>query len=55
MMFKDAREIFKEMRRDLKSEKYQENVREFQIALQRLVSEYDTANWKNRFVVGGEC
>ena len=52
-MFENAREIFKEIRDDLKSNKYLENIREFQIALQKLVSEYDTANWENRFVVGG--
>ncbi len=53
MMFEEARKIFKEIRDDLKIDKYRENVREFQIALQKLVSEYDTANWENRFVVGG--
>lgn len=53
MMFEDARKIFKKIREDLESDKYRENVREFQTALQKLVYEYDTANRENRFVVGG--
>lgn len=53
MKFKDARKKFKEVRNDLLSEKYNENVIEFQIALQKLLSDYDTASWENRFVVGG--
>ncbi|MEO0195421.1 MAG: hypothetical protein ABIL67_00015 [candidate division WOR-3 bacterium] len=51
--FKGARKVFKKIRRDLIDDKYLENIREFQTALQKLVSEYDTTNWENRFVVGG--
>jgi len=52
-IFDRARQIFKEVKNILESGDYKKNVFEFQKAIQKLISEYDTANWENRFVVGG--
>jgi len=52
-MYEKAREIFKQIKKEIESKKFQYNVSEFEKAIQKLVGEYDTANWENRFVVGG--
>lgn len=52
-MFEDARKMFKKIKLAIEDKKFRQNVSEFQIAVQKLISEYDTANWENRFVVGG--
>ena len=52
-MFKKARESFKKIRATFYDDKFYEHVREFEIALQKLITEYNTSNWENRFVVGG--
>jgi hypothetical protein len=51
--FKKARSLFKEIKEKIESKKYKPNVLEFEKAIQKLVEEYNTANWENRFVVGG--
>lgn len=52
-MFKEARDIFKKIKKKIGNKRYKQHVLEFEKALQKLVIEYDTANWENRFVVGG--
>jgi len=52
-MFERARNIFKNIKKSIGSEEYKENISEFQKALEKLVCEYDTADWENRFIVGG--
>jgi len=52
-MFERARNIFKNIKKSLEIEEYKENISEFQKALEKLVYEYDTADWENRFIVGG--
>jgi len=52
-MFEMARNIFKNIKKSIGSEEYKENISEFQKALEKLVYEYDTADWENRFIVGG--
>jgi len=51
-MFERARNIFKNIKKSIGSEEYKENISEFQKALEKLVYEYDTADWENRFIVG---
>jgi hypothetical protein len=51
--FKKSRVLFKEIKEKIEAEKYKPNVLEFEKAIQKLVEEYNTANWENRFVVGG--
>ena len=51
-MFERARNIFKNIKKSIGSEEYKENISEFQKALEKLVCEYDTADWENRFIVG---
>ena len=48
-----AREIFLNIKTLLSRDKYQDNISEFETALKRLITQYDTSNWENRFVVGG--
>ena len=51
--FKEAREIFEKIKNKLEDKKHSEHIKEFEIAIKNLVTQYDTANWENRFVVGG--
>jgi len=51
--FEKSRKIFKEIKNKLEDEKYSEQRKEFEIAIKNLITQYDTANWENRFVVGG--
>ncbi len=51
--FKRAQLKFKEIKNKFTNSKYREQVKEFENALSKLISEYNTANWENRFVVGG--
>jgi hypothetical protein len=51
--FNKSRLLFKEIKRRIENKKYKPNVLEFEKAVQKLVEEYNTANWENRFVVGG--
>jgi hypothetical protein len=48
-----SRFLFKEIKKRIENEKYKPNIIEFEKAIQKLVEEYNTANWENRFVVGG--
>lgn len=48
-----AREKFKEIKERLADNKNILAIKEFEEALKRLVEEYDTSDWENRFVVGG--
>ncbi|MBC7327658.1 hypothetical protein H5T87_06045 [bacterium] len=50
-MFKAERETFKKVKYKIQGSS-QEKV-EFEKALEKLLYEYDTSNWENRFVVGG--
>jgi len=52
-LFNKARVIFKEIKKRIKDERYKPNLLEFQKSIQKLIEEYNTANWENRFVVGG--
>jgi len=52
-MYEKAKNIFKQIKKEMESEKFRHNASEFEKAIQKLVREYDTANWENRFVVGG--
>jgi len=47
-----ARLIFKEIKKKIAEENYRPNLSEFERAIEKLIAEYDTANWENRFVVG---
>lgn len=52
-MFENARDVYREIKRRLEDKGFEQNVSEFEEAVQKLVTEYDTADWENRFVVGG--
>ncbi len=52
-MYEKEREIFRKIKEKLEDERYKENLKEFEAAIKKLVTEYNTANWENRFVVGG--
>jgi len=47
-----VRLIFKEIKKKIADESYRPNLSEFERAIEKLIAEYDTANWENRFVVG---
>ena len=47
-MFERARNIFKNIKKSMGSKEYKENISEFQKASEKLVYEYDTADWENR-------
>lgn len=51
--FQKARTLFKEIKARLESVQYNAILNEFLRAIDRLISEYDTAVYENRFVVGG--
>jgi len=51
--FEKSRCLFKKIKEKIENEKYKPNVLEFEKAVQKLIEEYNTANWENRFVVGG--
>ena len=53
MEFKEHRNLFVKIKNDLLARKFSSNIVEFENAIQRLISDYNTANWENRFVVGG--
>jgi hypothetical protein len=50
-MWERERKIFEQIKSEI--EKNREEREEFEKAVEKLLSEYDTANWENRFVVGG--
>lgn len=52
-MYRDAQRIYLEIKGKLENKKFKLQVVEFEKAVEKLVTEYDTANWENRFVVGG--
>ena len=61
-MFERARNIFKNIKKSMGSKEYKENISEFQKASEKLVYEYDTADWENRALgrfafnpFGAEC
>jgi hypothetical protein len=51
--FERARKLFRKIKEKIKDERYKPNLFEFEKSIQKLIEEYDTANWENRFVVGG--
>lgn len=52
-MFREARNVYQDIKRKMEDNRYAQNVEEFKEALRKLITEYNTANWENRFVVGG--
>lgn len=50
---KISRDIFKEIKYKINRKDNREKVIEFETALRKLIKDYDTSNWENRFVVGG--
>ncbi len=52
-MIEKAREKFKEIKERLADKNNLLAIKEFKEALKRLIEEYDTSDWENRFVVGG--
>lgn len=51
--FKETRKKFQEIKKKIEDPDSREKTKEFERALEKLLFEYDTANWENRFVVGG--
>ncbi|CUS85317.1 hypothetical protein [Candidatus Kryptobacter tengchongensis] len=51
--FKKSRDLFRELKLKIESERYEEIKSEFVNAIVMLLKEYDTAIYENRFVVGG--
>ncbi len=51
--FEKTRKKFQEIKKRIESPDSKEKLKEFERALEKLLYEYDTANWENRFVVGG--
>jgi len=52
-MYEEARDIYMRIKEKAKSSEFRDQVAEFENALENLITEYDTADWENRFVVGG--
>ena len=50
-MWEKERRIFEEIKNEI--EEHREEREEFEKAVEKLLSEYNTADWENRFVVGG--
>ncbi|MFN3301937.1 MAG: hypothetical protein ACK413_02865 [Patescibacteria group bacterium] len=53
LKFKSARRKFEEIKNKLENSQFTEQIKEFEKSLEKLISEYNTANRENRFVVGG--
>jgi hypothetical protein len=51
-MVEKARLIFQEIKRRIIKEIFKPNLLELEKAVEKLIGEYDTANWENRFVCG---
>lgn len=52
-MYEKARKIYIDMKKIIESGNFDLQIAEFEKAVEKLITEYDTANWENRFVVGG--
>lgn len=52
-MYEKAREIYLHIKKIIENGNFELQITEFEKAIEKLVTEYDTANWENRFVVGG--
>ncbi len=52
-MYEGSRKLFLDIKKIIESGKVKLQISEFERAIEKLVTEYDTANWENRFVVGG--
>ncbi len=52
-MYKKARRVYLNIKKIMEKGDFEMHIAEFEKAVERLVMEYDTANWENRFVVGG--
>jgi len=52
-MYEKARNIYLDIKKIMESGNFELQTIEFEKAVEKLVTEYDTANWENRFVVGG--
>jgi len=53
IMYKKARRVYLNIKKIMEKGDFEMHIAEFEKAVERLVMEYDTANWENRFVVGG--
>ncbi len=53
IMYKKARRVYLNIKKIMEKGDFEMHITEFEKAVERLVMEYDTANWENRFVVGG--
>ena len=51
--YKKARAIYLNIKSIIQNEKFKNQLNEFEKAIEKLIIEYNTANWENRFVVGG--
>lgn len=52
-MYEKARELYLKIKKVIENGDFEPQIMEFENAIEKLVTEYDTANWENRFVVGG--
>ncbi|MDI6591638.1 MAG: hypothetical protein QME61_01745 [Patescibacteria group bacterium] len=53
LKFEKSRKKFQEIKGKLIDTRFKEQVEEFKKSLEKLILEYNTANWENRFTVGG--
>lgn len=51
--YEKARVIFLDFKKEAESVKNKEKLKEFELAANKLIKEYNTANRENRFIVGG--
>ena len=51
--YKKAQSVYLDIKKKVENGKFKLQVAEFERAVEKLITEYDTANWENRFVVGG--
>ncbi len=47
-----ARDIFRRIKNAIEGPKFKNHICEFETAIEKVISEYDTSDWENRFVIG---
>lgn len=52
-MYEKAQKLYMDIKKIMESANFKQHIAEFEKAVEKLITEYDTANWENRFVVGG--
>jgi len=52
-LYEKERQTFRKIKERLENYRYKENLKEFEAAIKKLITEYNTSNWENRFIVGG--